>query len=205
MLALATFAGLAFTACSDDDDNNDLSCEDAVSASLEAAIAFNASTPANYSDLCADYKSALEAQIESCGDANGDIQAIIDDLGDCTINSMGGITVTVGTLQKTFNQNVTVSLNGTTRTVRAEDASSDDWIEFDIQSGVTGLASITNFTIHLLTSDYVPLPDDEGGNWTNNITVNSTTAIDGTFSGYVTSPTTGADLELTSGVINIDL
>ena len=204
MISAALIFGLAFTSCSDDDNNDDLSCEDAVSATIEAGIAFNASTSANYATLCANYKAALEAQIDSCGDENGDLQAMIDDLGDCTLDS-GGVMVTVGTLQKNFNSNVTVTLNGTTRHIRAEDAATDDYIEFDIEQGATGADAISNFNIHLLTSDYNPLPDDEGGDWMSNITTNSATEINGTFSGIVTSPTSGADLGLTSGLINIDL
>ncbi|MEZ4855028.1 MAG: DUF6252 family protein [Gelidibacter sp.] len=38
----------------------------------------------DYADLCNAYKTALVAQINACGDSSGNLQAIIDSLGDCT-------------------------------------------------------------------------------------------------------------------------
>jgi hypothetical protein len=193
--------------CSSDSDNNNSTCEDAAAATAAAAQAFNNSTDANRTALCNAYKDALQDQINACGDDSNTLQAIIDDLGDCTLTpaNHGVISVVAGTLTKTFETNITVTTVGTTRQVRAEDNATSDWIYFEVQQGITGTDIISNFNIHLISSDYNPLADDEGGNWSSTITVNSATAINGTFFGYVTSPTTGADLELTSGVIDLDL
>lgn len=61
-------------------------CTVAVNNSLDATINFGAITPndTNYSEVCENYKGALLAQIETCGDIDGTIQLIIDDL-DCSV------------------------------------------------------------------------------------------------------------------------
>ncbi len=196
-----------FFSCSANNDSP-LSCEEATAATLLAEQAYDNATSTNHDDLCNAYKTALQTQIGSCGDASGALQTIIDDLGDCTLTPAGNgvITVTVGTLVKTFETNVTVTTVGSIRKVRAEDnMSSSDFIYFEIQQGATGPNSISNFNIHLISSDYNPMPVVDGGNWSSNITVNNTTNINGTFFGYVTSPTTGADLDLNLGSINVQL
>ena len=53
---------------------------------LAALNNYNAATGNNYSVLCQVYSDALENQIEICGDENGLLQAIIDSLGNCTVN-----------------------------------------------------------------------------------------------------------------------
>ncbi len=195
--------------CSSDDNNNTApTCEQTTAATLAASQAFANASDANYSALCDAYKDALQDQIDVCGDTSETLQAIIVDLEDCTLTiapiNLGEIKVTVGTLVKRFDKNITVTVSGTTRKIRAEYAGNSDFIYFEIQQGATGNI-ISNFNIHLLSSDYNILPESEGGVWSSNITMNSATAIDGTFYGYVTSPTTGADLSLTSGVIDLNL
>lgn len=203
----ALLMGALVFACSSDDDNNnnDLTCEEATEASLNAGIAFNAATPDNYEARCNAYKDALQDQIDVCGDESGDLQDIIDDLGDCTLDAVSGVISVNAGITRTFETNITVTTTGTTRHITAYDNASSDWVSFDIEEGDTGADAIANFTIHLLSSDYNPLPDDEGGNWSSNISTNSATAIEGTFFGIVTSPTTGADVDLTSGVIDLNL
>lgn len=202
----ALLMGALVVSCSNDDDNNnDLTCEEAVEASANAAIAFNAATPAEKEDRCNDYKDALQDQIDVCGDDSGALQDIIDSLGDCTLDQVTGVISVNYGFARTFETDITVTTAGNVRHVTAYDNASSDWISFDIQDGATGADVIENFTIHILTSDYHPLPDDEGGNFSSNISVNTANSIDGTFFGIVTSPTTGADVDLTSGVINLDL
>lgn len=206
LIAIGLLLATTSFSCSSDSNDSAPNCEDAAAATIAAAQAFNNATNDNYADLCNDYKDALQDQIDACGDDSGALQAIIDDLGDCTIDTNTGvISVTVGSLPRTFETNITITTVGTTRKIRAEDNVSSDWISFEIEQGDTGAGAVSNFTIHMGTSDYNPLPDIDGGNWSSNITVNSATAINGTFFGYVTSPTTGADLDLTSGVIDLDL
>lgn len=207
--AFALFS-IAILSCSSDNDNNtptpDTSCQNAATATATAAQAYAEATPANFAARCVAYKSALQAQISACGDASGELQLTIDDLGDCSVNTNTGvITVTAGSSVRTFETNITTTLVGTTLHVRADDDVNSDYIEFDIQQGAIGNDVLSNFNIHLISSDYNPLPDAEGGNWSSNITVNSATEINGTFYGYVTSPTTGADIDLNLGSIDINL
>lgn len=211
VIAAALLFGMTMFSCSNDDndDNNDLTCDDAQENTLAAAEAYGTATAETQVAKCIAYKAALEAQIDVCGDASGALQLMIDGL-DCTVTTnpgtiTGSITVTAGSSPRNFNSNITVTTVGTVRHIYAEEASTGYFIEFDIAQGATGVDAISNFNIHLISSDYNPLPDDEGGNWTSNITANSATEINGTFFGYVTSPTTGADLDLTSGTINLDL
>lgn len=191
--------------CSSDSDSQP-NCDEISAQTLAAEDAFNAATPANHTELCNAYKAALQNQINTCGDPVGDLQAIIDDLGDCTLTSTPSVTVTVGTLVKTFESNLTVTTVGTLKKIKVYDNVNDsDFVYFEIQQGAIGANAFTNFNIHLISSDYNPTPVNEGGNWTSNISVNNTTNITGTFYGYVTSPTTGADLSLTQGSITVSL
>lgn len=207
-IIVAVIVAMAVFACSDDNNNNnsELTCTSAAVQTAAAAQAYANATDANFNEKCVAYKTALQAQIVACGDETGTLQLMIDSLGDCSVaTTTGSITVNAGSSPRTFNSNISITTTGATRHIYAEEASSGYYIEFDLAPGVTGADVIMNFNIHLISSDYNPLPDAEGGNWTSNISVNSATGINGTFNGYVTSPTTGADIDLTSGVINIDL
>lgn len=78
------------------DNNKPTSCEEAVLKTAEASQAFvnTSSTSSNYAELCNTYKTALEDQIESCGDEGGVIQTIIDSL-TCGTSTGGGPVVLV--------------------------------------------------------------------------------------------------------------
>jgi hypothetical protein len=191
---------LSFSCSNSDSKPN---CNDISGQTLAAEEAYNNATDANRPELCNKYKAALQNQINVCGDKFGDLQAIINNLGNCANPS---VTVTVGTLVKTFELNLTANTVNTTRKIKVYDnVNGTDFVYFEIQQGATGSSAISNFNIHLISSDYNPLPANEGGNWTSSITVNSVTNITGTFFGYVTSPATGADLSLTQGSISINL
>ena len=60
------------------------SCQQAAVETAEAALAFTNAIDGNYTELCTNYKNALEALIEACGDTDGSIQQTINALGDCT-------------------------------------------------------------------------------------------------------------------------
>ena len=195
---------LLLLSCSSNNDSAP-NCESIAASTLAAQETYNNSTSNNYVTSCNAYKTALQKQIDECGDTNGVLQGIKDGLGDCIISNPTPpptVMVTVGTLVKTFETNLTVTTVGTTRKIKVYDnVNNTDFVYFEIQQGATGSTAITNFNIHLLSSDYNPTPVDEGGNFTSNISQNSTSQITGTFYGYVTSPTTGADLSLTQGSI----
>ena len=182
-----------------------ITCQTATASAQVTAQNLAVSNPAadGYTALCNNHKQALITKKNACGDPTGDIQAEIDAL-DCTAAptvASGSITVTVGTLPKTFDENLTVDVNGITVSVRAEDAASGDWVSFDVEQGVTGANVISNFTIHLISSDYFPA-NNAAGIFTTEITVNNATDMEGAFSGPVESAA-GGDVSLTSGVIDI--
>lgn len=167
-------------------------------------LAVSDPTDPGYEAVCNAHMQALIAQKNACGDPSGSIQAEIDAL-DCTPAATvvsGAITVTVGTAPRTFDANMTADLNGTVVSVRAEDANSGDWVSFEVVQGQTGANIISNFVIHLISTDYFPA-NNASGIFTSNIAVNTTTEIDGTFSGPVESAT-GGDVSLTSGVIDVN-
>lgn len=63
-------------------------CADAQSATSAAQVLFNDTDLSNsveYNERCSSYVAALQNQMTYCGDVSGDIQAIIDDLGDCSL------------------------------------------------------------------------------------------------------------------------
>ncbi|WP_138434513.1 hypothetical protein [Winogradskyella algicola] len=62
----------------------DTSCVEAIEATEIAAQNFLNGTQEDFSDLCLIYKEALLNQIEACGDEDGSLQLLADDLGTCT-------------------------------------------------------------------------------------------------------------------------
>ncbi|MDQ7916268.1 DUF6252 family protein [Mesonia sp. MT50] len=64
----------------------DLNCEEAQAISLSAKIAYDNVDPNNAEELqatCNSYRTALNQEIEACGDESGELQLILDGLGDC--------------------------------------------------------------------------------------------------------------------------
>lgn len=198
---------IALVSCSSNDDNSNnpqVTCDDAIAATAAAAQAYSTATAENFVARCNAYRDALETQIAECGDDSGALQALIDGLGDCTAEtSNGAITVNVGSSARTFD-NITVTTVGSNRHVVASEDQTSYSIEFDVAQNATGMDIISNFKINLVSPNFIPLPDSEGGNWTSNITVNNATSLNGTFSGIVRNGDNAA-LELTAGVIDLDL
>lgn len=204
LLLFYVIIAISSWSCSNESDSPIDQCVAAQANTATALQNFNAVTEAdaNYESICNTYKNVLQAQITACGDETGSIQTIIDGLGDCLPStSQGSITVTVGTLARTYDQNVSVNQNGNTLTIRAEE-SGGDWISFDVEQGQTGTDIINaNFILNTFSRDYTPTTSPTP--FTSSITVNSSTNIEGTFSGTVLASSNGSVLSLTSGVINI--
>ena len=59
-------------------------CPNAIALAEAAQTALENATDENYTQLCNAYATALEAQINACGDPDGELQTMIDDLGDCS-------------------------------------------------------------------------------------------------------------------------
>ena len=79
---------LLFFSCQNEPYEGDIafednSCIDAIEFTINAAIDFSNATETNYSVLCQIYRDALQNQIEICGDEDGSLQLIIEELGSC--------------------------------------------------------------------------------------------------------------------------
>ncbi|RZN81023.1 MAG: hypothetical protein EVB11_10700 [Winogradskyella sp.] len=62
-------------------------CQVATLETAEAALAFLGAGNDTFTEICNAYKDAIEAQILACGDEDGNLQAIVEQLGDCTITT----------------------------------------------------------------------------------------------------------------------
>ena len=166
----------------------------------EAATAYNNDT--SDATLCNAYKVALQNQITECGDTDGSLQAIVDDLGECTPVVVDvEITLTAGTLPIEFDE-VTVELVGTTLQVTGESSISSYSIYFEVEEGVTGASVIDDTFEVTLTSTFYPSEFDAPFDFVSEITVNETGTLIGSFYGVVTNAD-GGDLNLYSGDISI--
>ncbi|MCB0382157.1 MAG: hypothetical protein KDD05_02290 [Psychroserpens sp.] len=63
------------------------SCDVSTQNVINAALAFSQATTETYEQLCIAYKNALQLQIQFCGDPDGSLQAIIDSLDNCFVNT----------------------------------------------------------------------------------------------------------------------
>ena len=188
--------------CGDDTQPNE--CDNATTAANEAESVFNNANDTNYTDLCNVYKSALQDKITACGDTDGNIQSIIDDLGDCTQSTPEvEISLTAGTLPIEFDLVNVVEEGGVlkiTGNTSANGASNYE-IYFEVTPGATGVDIINNTFYLTLTSTF--FPDTSGfDDFTSNITENTSGILIGTFGGIVTNADNG-NLSITLGVINI--
>lgn len=188
--------------CGDGTQPNE--CDNATTAANQAESAFNNAEDSNYSDLCNAYKSALQEKITACGDADGNIQNIIDGLGDCTQSTPNvEISLTAGTLPIEFDLVNVIEEGGVLKVTgnTSANGASNYEVYFEVTPGETGV-DIINSTFYLtLTSTF--FPDTSGfDNFTSNITTNYTDVLVGTFGGIVTNADNG-NLSITSGVIDI--
>lgn len=173
-------------------------CE-AEEATNDAANAYNADN--SNEDLCLAYKTALENQIAECGDSNGSLQEIIDDLGDCSsAASDGTLKVTTGTLEIVFTQQ-SISIDNGLITVEGVSQGGNYEIYFQVTEGETGTDVFQNFVLTLNSTEY--FPSTQGfDDFTSETTVSSGNILQATFYGVVES-TAGADLSLTQGEVDV--
>lgn len=64
-------------------DNPPADCESIALAVQLAAVELENASSEFYTELCNAYKTLLLLQIDACGDEDGSLQTIADDLGDC--------------------------------------------------------------------------------------------------------------------------
>ncbi len=112
--------------------------------------------------------------------------------------------MSLGSAPLSFDK-ITVTTLGTTRRVHAEKSNSTSYeIDFEVEVGQTGTNKINNFKLRLLSQTYTPLiPAVFGNNWTNNITVNSSNSVVGTFRGELSNASQQVQ-DLLNGVVNIN-
>ena len=175
---------------------------DLQAATNEAELAFNQDD--TNESLCNGYKLALENQIAECGDIDGNLQALIDDLGDCSFSNMGepgSLVVTAGTLFIDFiNQNI--SLQEGVIIVDATNSTNNYFLYFEVVEGATGINALQNFVITFNGTDY--FPSTQGvDDFESETTVSSQGIFIATFSGFVESAA-GADLSLTLGMADLN-
>ncbi|WP_439152623.1 hypothetical protein [Winogradskyella sp.] len=172
---------------------------DAEAETNAAATAYNQDN--TNEDLCIAYKNALENQIAECGDTNGSLQDIIDELGDCSVSTAGGtLKVTTGTLPIEFTQQ-TISIEDGLITVEGVSAGGSYEIYFQITEGDTGTDVLQNFVLTLNGTEY--FPSTQGfDDFTSDTTVSTGNVLQATFFGLVES-SGGADLNLTQGVVDV--
>jgi len=80
-------------------DFQNTSCEFATEVTAAAALDFADANIDNYAQLCNTYRTALQTQIEVCGDPNGVFSASIDALDSC--NNGQSVSDIIGTWQLT--------------------------------------------------------------------------------------------------------
>jgi|SRR6218665_210835 len=196
-------AAMSFS-CSSSSDDAPANCDDAAAATAAAATAFGNATNENRPQLCAAYKDALQDQIAACGDESGDLQDLVDGLNCTPSTTTGTLSMNLGSAPLSFDV-ITVTTTGTTRHVHGERTTTPYEIDFDVEVGQTGANKINNFQLRVLSQVYTPLiPAAFGNNWTNNITVNSSTSIVGTFRGELVNAGQTSVQDLLGGVVDVD-
>ncbi len=187
------------------DNEPDTTCEDAEADTQTASEALdNASTDEEYAAACEAYKEALQSQIDICGDEDGSLQDILDELGEDCISDDNSddieISVVAGTLLIEFDDVVVVQ-NGTTLEVTGEDTSTGYTVYFEVEQNATGTDIINSTFVLTLTSEF--FPSTQGfDDFTSEIVENTPGTLFGTFFGLVTNAD-GGDLSLTQGQILI--
>lgn len=214
-LCLAYSAALStqITACGDPNGNlqiviNGLNCGGdcaaAEATTADAQEVFNAVDPLDemaYTEACAAYSMALQAQIVACGDTDGSLDAIVQDLGNCSPPEQDGpIRVTISGVFTNFNT-AEVTINGSLLSIIATDVDTGDTFTFDIVLQQTGENVMQNTV--LTVDGIIHNPSAAGMTpFVNNITANDGTTIVGTFSGTFLNPDND-EVVTTAGIIDI--
>lgn len=152
-------------------------------ATDEAEAAYNENNTDE--DLCNAYKEALENQIAECGDDNGSLQAILDDLGDCSLGavSSGTLSVFTGTLNIEFTQQ-DITFENEIISVEGISQGGNYMVSFQVTEGETGTDVLQNFVLTLNGTEY--FPSTQGfEDFTSETTVSSGNVLQATFFGLV--------------------
>ncbi len=202
-IALLVILSLACSSSSDSDSAP--SCESLVDATNAAQAAYLTATVSNQVARCNAYKTALQNEINVCGDEFGDLQNLINGLNCTASTTTGTLSMSLGSAPLVFDV-ITVTTTGTTRHVHGEKSNTTSYeINFDVEMGQTGANKINNFELRLFSQTFTPLiPAAFGNDWASNITVNSGTSVVGTFHGELVNETETSAQDLLNGVVNVN-
>ncbi len=189
--------------CNNDSSDYCVETSNTVENALENYIN---STRENYPTNCNEYKKELENKIKDCGDENGDIQSIINDLGDCTLSN-GSLSVTLSSQMIIFDKVITLIENGIIRVFGYATESAAYTIYFEVPVDQNGTSVLQNFVIGFSSSDFqYYIPHTLGpahSNFKSNIVINSGNALIGTFGGTTRQRNGYNALTLKGGSIDI--
>ncbi|TQD40474.1 DUF6252 family protein [Haloflavibacter putidus] len=183
-------------------------CPEATETREAAALIYQEANPENAEEFilaCNAYKDALLQEIEICGDENGELQAMIDTLGDCEDeggnNDIGNISLTAGSQEITFDM-VDVNLVEGLLQVSGETSAENNYtIYFEVPEATEGQDIIQNFEL-MLTSTFYPADMPETNPFTSTISLNTTGNLNGTFSGLLENNDNG-QIEITNGTFEL--
>ncbi|WP_299121368.1 hypothetical protein [uncultured Winogradskyella sp.] len=150
---------------------------------------------------CIAYRTALENQIAECGDVDGSLQLIVDDLGHCGLISAELLKVTVGDFNIVFTTQIITFENGI---ITTEGVSSGGHYEifFQVSEGDVGLDSFQNFKIRINDTYYFPAYPGNN-NFTSNTLISTNNSFNATFYGTAAS-VNGIELTLTQGIVDVN-
>lgn len=212
-LAYSAALGAQINACGDpsgsiqairDSLNCGGDCAAAQVATAEALELFNnvdGTDEMAFVEACGAYSMALQAEILACGDPDGDLEAIVQELGDCSLPEEDGpVRVVIDGVQTNFNT-ASVTIAGSLLSVVATDIDTGDTFTFDVVLSQTGENVMQNIELTVGGVIHTPLFTGDAA-YINEITANDGTTIVGTFSGTFLNPA-GAEVITTTGIIDI--
>ena len=198
-IILTSCMSLLLFNCSGSSESIDLCTP--VKKNVAIALAdFTNTTADNYTVNCSKYKKELENEIKECGDENGEVKKIIDELTDCSNSST--LSMSVGGVDVSFDKVTTKVENGFIKVSGALTKSSYT-IYFEVPVNTKGKEVIEGFVAHILSSDYMAyISGDPNFNFTSNISMNGNNVLAGTFGGVVKS-NSGGFVSLSGGKIDV--
>lgn len=184
----------------------DTACSDAITTSEEALAIFDmvdVTDAEAYTEACGNYSFALQEQIVACGDPDGSLQAIINELGDCSPpEDDGPVRMTIDGDFKNFNV-AEAPINGSTFEVTATDVDVNDTFQFNVVLQQTGENVLQSVVLTIEGVAYTPVLNGET-QFTSTITQNDGMVITGTFTGPMMNAD-GEIITITGGIIDIEV
>jgi len=178
-------------------DNQSAECEEAIVVTNQAETAYNNDN--TNEELCNAYKTALQNKINFCGDSEGNLQAILDDLGDCSSNTLF---LTMGGVDVDFNIISVVVEDGWVKIDGVSSLLESYHLFIGLNPDEIGLSTFRAFELSTGMDTFVPYIEGTSFDFESEITTNSSGLIIGTFGGTVVN-SSGSGVELANGIIDI--